>query len=165
MNVKINMKITYILLLSICIWGFILNGIPYFAYKSNIQFDKTNNIVTQQFFPTGKTIKIVKYSEIQDIKNSFNFISVFTPKFGSQKISDSATHKLSIITYNKNFNLYPMMKGYEIDSKINQIKRFKNNSEADKLTITLENYSNILGCFILLAILILALTSEFKNKK
>ena len=160
----LKQKYLFIFIILFSIWTYILNGIPYFAYKSELKISKPDNSVTLTLYPTKRNLSICKLDEIKSIENSFNTLSLITPKFGSKRASDNRCNKFAIIIDSKKINIYPMMKSYDIEDKIILFKHFISSNQ-DFCSIQFNNNDNLFVFIIILLITSVLLYPEIKNKQ
>ena len=156
-------KFFLILTIIFILWAYIFNGIPYLAYKSELNISKDNDI-TLTLYPTKRILKLCKLDEIKNVENHFNTISLITPKIGSKNVSDNQCNKLAIITNTQKINIYPMMRNYDIEKRVKIFIDFINSSQETQ-TIQFENIDNFFAFIILLTITSVFLMSELRSKQ
>lgn len=105
------------------LWIYLFNGIPYFSYKSVLEINKSTNRVELKMFPSNKTLELCSYDDLVNVENNYDFMCSFLSS--SQYKGVKPQTKLTLVTANKKINIYPHIKGYEADSKIEEIKIFK----------------------------------------
>lgn len=161
-NFKI-MPCLFLFIFVFAIWAFVMNGVPLFAYKSVLKIDKLNDAISLTLYPSKRVLNLGNYEGVISLENKFTPLYFLLQRKGYRAVSPS--HHLQLVRQGKELSIFPSMRGYEIESKITQIKVFEKNSQSIYVTEFANRYNLYAFCLVMfICILFFATLCKGKEK-